>query len=71
MDDAPLAQRARPCPVCGKPAVQKFRPFCSDRCSLVDLGRWLGGGYRVPAASAPEDEDSAPDAEPEEDGGAE
>ena len=68
MDDAPLTQRARPCPICGKPAIQKFRPFCSDRCSLVDLGRWLGEGYRVPAASAPEDEDSAPDAKPEEDG---
>ncbi len=68
MDDAPLTRRARPCPICGKPAVQKFRPFCSERCSLVDLGRWLGEGYRVPTASTPEDETAAPKPEAGEDG---
>jgi len=45
------------CPVCGKPADarQPFRPFCCERCKLVDLGRWLKGDYRVPgqAHSAP------------------
>jgi uncharacterized protein len=38
---------ARPCPICGKPANAKHRPFCSKRCALVDLGRWLDGDYRV------------------------
>ncbi|MDQ0462602.1 endogenous inhibitor of DNA gyrase (YacG/DUF329 family) [Caulobacter ginsengisoli] len=36
------------CPICGKPAVQEFRPFCSKRCADVDLHRWLGGSYVIP-----------------------
>jgi endogenous inhibitor of DNA gyrase (YacG/DUF329 family) len=43
MDDAPLAKPARPCPICGKPAAAKSRPFCSERCRMVDLGRWFAG----------------------------
>jgi endogenous inhibitor of DNA gyrase (YacG/DUF329 family) len=35
------------CPVCRKPAVAEYRPFCSKRCADVDLGRWLNGSYRV------------------------
>ncbi len=69
MDDAPLAKPARPCPICGKPAARKFQPFCSDRCSLVDLGRWLGEGYRVPTTVSPEDEESVPDEQAGEEGG--
>jgi endogenous inhibitor of DNA gyrase (YacG/DUF329 family) len=38
-----------------------FRPFCSERCKLVDLGNWLGERYRIPGQT-PEPE--APD-EPE------
>jgi uncharacterized protein len=30
-------------------------PFCSERCRLIDLGRWLGENYRIPAASTEED----------------
>lgn len=37
-----------PCPICKKPAVQKYRPFCSERCANVDLGRWLKGSYAIP-----------------------
>ena len=36
------------CPVCGKSAEPKYRPFCSKRCADIDLGRWLKEGYRVP-----------------------
>jgi endogenous inhibitor of DNA gyrase (YacG/DUF329 family) len=39
----------RPCPICGKPSQQKFHPFCSARCAQVDLNRWLGGHYAIPA----------------------
>ncbi|MEO9298987.1 DNA gyrase inhibitor YacG [Devosia alba] len=39
----------RPCPICGKPAVEAFKPFCSKRCADVDLHRWLTGGYVIPA----------------------
>lgn len=42
---------AKPCPICGKPAVAASRPFCSERCRDVDLNRWLSGGYAIPAAS--------------------
>jgi endogenous inhibitor of DNA gyrase (YacG/DUF329 family) len=44
------------CPTCGKPAEWKdnrFRPFCSERCQLVDLGRWVEGEYRVPGEPLP------------------
>ena len=33
----------RPCPICGKPSLQKFHPFCSALCAQVDLNRWLAG----------------------------
>lgn len=46
------------CPICSKPAVEKFRPFCSRRCANVDLNRWLSGVYAVPVKDE-EDEDGA------------
>jgi uncharacterized protein len=53
----------RPCPICGKASVQKFHPFCSSRCAQVDLNRWLGGNYAIPAEEQSADEDgiSPPD----------
>lgn len=33
----------------------QYRPFCSQRCAMVDLGRWFGGNYRVPTDDKPED----------------
>jgi len=45
------------CPVCGKPAMEGSRPFCSKRCADIDLQRWLVGAYAIPAA----DEDDGPD----------
>ncbi len=44
-----------PCPVCGRPARDGARPFCSPRCRTVDLGRWLGGGYAIPAEPVEEE----------------
>jgi endogenous inhibitor of DNA gyrase (YacG/DUF329 family) len=39
------------CAICGKPvaplAANRAYPFCSDRCRLVDLAKWLGEEYRV------------------------
>ncbi len=43
-----------PCPICGKPADTKYRPFCSKRCADVDLQRWLVGGYAIPTAEEDE-----------------
>ena len=34
-----------------------FRPFCSERCRLADLGKWLDGGYRISAPVSEEDLD--------------
>jgi len=39
------------CPVCKKPTQDTHKPFCSDRCRQVDLGRWLKGVYVVPGRS--------------------
>ncbi len=47
----------RPCPICKKPSVQKFHPFCSNRCAQIDLGRWLGGHYAIPAVENEESDD--------------
>lgn len=44
----PQARPAGRCPICGKPAEARFRPFCSARCADVDLARWLRGDYRIP-----------------------
>jgi len=47
------ARRSR-CPICKKPSVPDHRPFCSARCKTIDLGKWLGGEYRVPTDEVPE-----------------
>lgn len=43
--------RLPPCPVCEKPAsrppANRAFPFCSDRCRMVDLGRWMAEDYVV------------------------
>ena len=50
------------CPICDKKlegrtlAELPYLPFCSKRCKTIDLGRWLGEAYRVPA----EDQDDPP-----------
>jgi endogenous inhibitor of DNA gyrase (YacG/DUF329 family) len=56
MGEAIAFKPRRPCPVCRRPSQPKYHPFCSARCADVDLGRWLGGHYAVPA----EDEGSPP-----------
>ncbi|MFW5653793.1 MAG: DNA gyrase inhibitor YacG [Planctomycetota bacterium] len=35
------------CPICGDPAADdgRYGPFCSSRCQMVDLGRWMGERY--------------------------
>lgn len=44
----------RPCPLCQQPSAQKYHPFCSARCADVDLHRWLGGQYAIPAVEPPD-----------------
>ena len=45
------------CPVCNKMTDQKYRPFCSSRCKLIDLGNWIDGSYRLPTEDIPEEAD--------------
>jgi endogenous inhibitor of DNA gyrase (YacG/DUF329 family) len=37
------------CPICKKPVAKAARdfPFCSERCRLIDLGKWASGQYVV------------------------
>ncbi len=41
------------CPACGKPASDKYAPFCSAGCKDRDLLKWLGDGYRIPGPAVP------------------
>ena len=62
--------RAGSCPTCGRPAAaraaHRAHPFCSDRCRLLDLGKWLGEEYRIPGDRA--DDSPAPERPDEEEG---
>lgn len=52
------------CPICKKPSVPEYRPFCSRRCADIDLGRWLTDGYVIPGDPVEDERD--PDAGPRE-----
>ncbi|MDP5238455.1 DNA gyrase inhibitor YacG [Uliginosibacterium sp. 31-16] len=45
------------CPHCGKSVLwtpeSRFRPFCSERCKLIDIGAWASGAYVVPGQETP------------------
>jgi uncharacterized protein len=53
------------CPTCHAPvtwtAENRWKPFCSERCKLIDLGQWATEKYRVPAEEQePEEEPPLP-----------
>ncbi len=59
------------CPICGKPvdpASVEVKgspfPFCSQRCRLIDLGRWLDGKYQIPVDEDEQDLELPPDEVP-------
>ena len=51
-----------PCPRYGQPSFwtdNEYRPFCSDRCKLIDLGAWANDEYTLPTDDSPQaDQDS-------------
>lgn len=55
-----MSVRQVPCPRCGAPAVfapsNAYRPFCSQRCKLIDLGLWADEAYRVQGEDLSEDD---------------
>ncbi len=63
MSDPKPTPRRR-CPICGKPTLERFKPFCSARCADIDLNRWLSGAYVIPGeeldgeAEIPDDDES-------------
>jgi endogenous inhibitor of DNA gyrase (YacG/DUF329 family) len=49
------------------PVEAAYRPFCSERCKLLDLAHWVDGDYRVAGEPMADDvslEDAVPEAEP-------
>jgi uncharacterized protein len=57
------------CPHCARPVewtpASVFRPFCSERCRLIDLGEWLAEGHRIPERTdAPSDDPQQSQDEP-------
>ena len=59
-DSTTTRARTVVCPTCGGDSVYSpanaFRPFCSERCKLIDLGAWGNEDFRVPAESPPLDQ---------------
>lgn len=52
------------CPICKRPAAWKDnpdRPFCSERCRLIDLGAWAAEAYTVPGEKLPNDQGTDPE----------
>jgi len=53
------------CPTCGKlidwDKTNPYRPFCSERCKLIDLGEWASDKHRIPGEKADlnDDKDSS------------
>jgi uncharacterized protein len=52
------------CPICKREVVEPDQasprghfPFCSERCKLIDLGRWLGGKYQIASDTDDESDD--------------
>jgi endogenous inhibitor of DNA gyrase (YacG/DUF329 family) len=56
------------CPICDQPTTPASSPFCSPRCKLVDLSRWLSETYTIPATPTEADLDALLEGEPEDDG---
>jgi endogenous inhibitor of DNA gyrase (YacG/DUF329 family) len=51
----PMSPKPVRCPICRKPAVEAYRPFCSKRCADIDLAKWFSGSYAI-AGPADDDE---------------
>jgi hypothetical protein len=56
----PGAGTAGKCPICERPTVHEYRPFCSRRCADVDLSRWLSGAYAIPVKDSDDEDGTSP-----------
>ncbi len=61
MTNFDAAPKTVTCPSCGKKVEwtlrELFRPFCSERCKLIDLGEWATEGYAIADTSHPLEEE--------------
>ena len=61
-----MAARKVRCPQCGGESLwapeNPWRPFCSERCKLIDLGAWASEAYRVPVEEGVTQEAESPSA---------
>ena len=48
------------CPTCGGRSIfspaNRFRPFCSERCKLIDTGAWASESFRLPSSTPPDEQ---------------
>jgi endogenous inhibitor of DNA gyrase (YacG/DUF329 family) len=58
------------CPTCKRPVVwnetSPWRPFCSERCKLIDLGAWAAGQRSIPDTHSANESDLLPDSSDDE-----
>ncbi len=59
----PICKKPVPDPSASAPGERGFFPFCSDRCKLIDLGRWLDGAYQIPVEKASDDDEPQTESE--------
>ena len=65
MSNTEKTARIVKCPQCGNPTLfapeNRWRPFCSERCKLIDTGAWASGAYVVPGQEEPLSDDPGVD----------
>ena len=53
------------CPTCDKPVEwseqSRWKPFCSERCKLIDLGAWADGSHSIAGEEIPPTPDDKPE----------
>ena len=63
MSTPPSAGPMGRCPQCSKPSLiapaNPWRPFCCERCKLIDLGDWMNGRFAIPVEEPDGFEDEA------------
>lgn len=52
-----MKKNTMPCPTCSTllewSPNNPYRPFCSERCKLIDLGEWASESYKIPTVEQP------------------
>lgn len=58
-------EKILPCPRCGEPVHwnrdARWKPFCSERCKLIDLGAWFAEEHAIPGERVPDGDAGNPE----------